>query len=146
MKKKAPLVLLTSALLLTLSACGYGNGNNVSRYPADGNGNNSINSIGGIGGDRADIKAPATPAQPADIVISPETSSMAVDSTMQLTATNKNAGGGQLVWSSSEPGVATVNEAGVATGVSAGTTQITATADGKTSPPFALTLCDYRHL
>ena len=146
MKRKVPFVLLASALLLTLSACGYGNGKNLSPYAADGNGSNNINSIGGIGGDRADVKAPVAPVQPADIVISPGTSSMAVDSTMQLTATNKDASGGKLVWSSSEPGVATVNDAGVATGVSAGTTQITATAGGKTSPPFALTLCDYRHL
>jgi len=28
----------------------------------------------------------------------------------------------------------------------AGTTQITATAGGRTSPPVALTLCDYRHI
>jgi uncharacterized protein YjdB len=64
---------------------------------------------------------------------------------MQFTAKAKDSKGEKFQWSSSEPSVATIDSNGVATGMGAGTTQITATADGKTSHPVVLTLCDYRH-
>jgi hypothetical protein len=42
--------------------------------------------------------------------------------------------------------VAIIDSNGVAIGVGAGKTEITATADGMSSSPVVLTLCDYRHI
>jgi len=139
-------VVLSSVLLLTISACSFPNGNNVSRVAVS---NSGINSIGGIGGDGAASKPATTPTQAADIAditVSPLTPLIGVDDSTQFTATAKDAGDETIQWASSEPGVATIDSNGVATGMSAGTTQITATANGKTSSPVALTLCDYRHI
>jgi uncharacterized protein YjdB len=71
---------------------------------------------------------------------------MAVDGKMQFTATSKDVSGEKFQWVSSTPSVATIDKNGLATGTGAGTTQITATTDGKSSSPVVLTLCDYRHL
>jgi uncharacterized protein YjdB len=49
-------------------------------------------------------------------------------------------------WTSSNPSVATIDDQGLATGMGAGTTEITATLAGKSSAPVVLTLCDFRHL
>ena len=43
-------------------------------------------------------------------------------------------------WNSSNPTKATVDNTGLVTGVAVGTTNITATVDGVTSPPLALTV------
>lgn len=43
-------------------------------------------------------------------------------------------------WNSSDPTKATVSTTGLVTGVAVGTTNITATVDGVTSPPLALTV------
>lgn len=137
------LVSFDSVLLLTI--CGCGSGGNSNGHSNFGNCSGSINSIGGIGGDRAQANT-SKPIQTADITVSPLSPSIAVDGTMQFTARTKDASGLALRWTSSAPNVATINSSGVATGMAAGTTQITATANGLTSPPVVLTLCDFRHL
>jgi uncharacterized protein YjdB len=145
-KKKIFLLFFVFLLLLTVSACGSGSYGNNSNGTTDlGVRQSGINSIGGIGGDDAASKTASTPTQPADITVLPLRPSMAVDATMQFTAEAKDANGEKFQWSSSAPSVATIDSNGVATGMGAGTTQITATAGGKTSPPVVLTLCDYRH-
>jgi uncharacterized protein YjdB len=145
-KKKIFLLFFVFLLLLTVSACGSGSYGNNSNGTTDlGVRQSGINSIGGIGGDDAASKTASTPTQPADITVLPLRPSMAVDATMQFTAKAKDANGEKFQWSSSAPSVATIDSNGVATGMGAGTTQITATAGGKTSPSVVLTLCDYRH-
>jgi uncharacterized protein YjdB len=138
---------MVSLLLLTTLGCGrgsFGDNSNGSRdYDV---GDNSIHSIGGIGGDSAASKPSGAPSQPADITVSPLSPSMAVDGKMQFTATSRDVSGKKFQWVSSTPSVATIDKNGLATGIGAGTTQITATTDGKSSSPVVLTLCDYRHL
>jgi uncharacterized protein YjdB len=144
---KVLFAFMASLLLLTTSGCGSGsfgdNGNGSRNYDV---GDNSIHSIGGIGGDNAASKPSGTPSQAADITVSPSSPSMAVDGKMQFTATSKDVSGEKFQWVSSTPSVATIDKNGLATGTGAGTTQITATTDGKSSSPVVLTLCDYRHL
>jgi uncharacterized protein YjdB len=137
---------MVSLLLLATSGCGRGSfGDNTSASRNYDVGDNSIQSIGGIGGDNAVSKPSVTPPKADDITVSPLSPSMAVDGKMQFTATSKDVSGEKFQWVSSRPSVATIDNNGVATGMGAGTTQITATAGGKTSPPVVLTLCDYRH-
>lgn len=147
MMRKVFLVSLVSLLLLTLVACGSRNfGDNSNGKTDFGVNKGNINSIGGIGGDSSTVKVSNTPPQATDVTVSSLSPAMAVDGTMQFTATTKDVTDGAVQWISSEPGVAIVDGSGVATGMGAGTTQITATVGGKTSPPFLLTLCDYRHI
>jgi hypothetical protein len=67
--------------------------------------------------------------------------------TVQFTVVARN-GAGQVVatppvtWSSSAPPIATINAAGLATGVAKGITSITASARGVTSPPAILSVDD----
>jgi hypothetical protein len=91
--------------------------------------------------DTLTITAPAV----ATIAVSPSSPSIAVGATQQFTATAKDSGGNTIsgvtfTWASSTAAVATINSNGVATGVSAGTTQITASASGITSPADTLTI------
>jgi hypothetical protein len=86
-----------------------------------------------------------TPPPVASIAISPASPSIAVGATQQFTATAKDSSGNTIsgvtfAWSSSATGVATINSSGLATGVSAGTTQITASSGGVTSPADTLTV------
>ena len=140
--RRVLLATFVSGLLLTISGCSN------SRFSSNGSYNfgigSSIHSVGG-GGDRLQSN-PSTPIQTADITVTPPSPSIAVDSTMQFTATAKDNNGMAFQWASSAPNVATINSSGAATGMGAGTTQITATAGGLTSPPVVLTLCDFRHL
>jgi membrane dipeptidase len=64
------------------------------------------------------------------ITITPATVSIDVGQTYWLSATVEpfNAGNANLVWSSDNPAIATVNQAGIVTARSGGTTRITATA------------------
>ena len=128
--------------------CGSGSfGDNSNGKTDFGVNKGDINSIGGIGGGNSAVRFSNTPPQATDVTVSFLSPAMAVDGTMLFTATTKDASDdGAVHWASSEPGVATIDDRGVATGIGAGTTQITATAGGKTSHPFALTLCDYRHI
>ena len=145
--RKVLFVSLVSLLLLTIEACGNGSfGDNSNGKTDYGVRKGDINSIGGVGGDNSAIRPVNTPPQATDITVSSLSPAMAVGGTMEFTATTKDASDGAVHWTSSEPGVATIDDRGVATGIGAGATQITATTGGKTSPPFALTLCDYRHI
>jgi hypothetical protein len=142
--KKVMFASLGVLLLLAATGCGSGRiGGNAREYKlADKNSN-----LSGDAGERPASQPPTTAEQKGDVMISSpsQSPSMAVDATMQFTAATKDSGGSAVQWASSLPGVATIDENGLATGTGAGTTEITATKNGKTSVPFLLTLCDYRH-
>jgi uncharacterized protein YjdB len=72
----------------------------------------------------------------ATVTVSPATTSVPMGQTSQLTAELRDASGNILTgravsWSSSQSAIATVNGAGVVSGVSAGTATITATSEGQ---------------
>ncbi len=74
----------------------------------------------------------------ATIVIAPTTATVLVGATTSLTATARDAAGNALTgrtltWSSASPTIATVSTSGVVTGVSAGTANVTVTAEGVTA-------------
>lgn len=74
----------------------------------------------------------ATPAVDS-VTVTPDTASIAVDDTVQLTATVSPSGADQTVaWTTSDATKATVSATGLVTGVAAGSATITATAGGKT--------------
>ncbi|MGH9747651.1 MAG: Ig-like domain-containing protein [Candidatus Acidiferrales bacterium] len=72
-------------------------------------------------------------AAPASIAVTPTNPSIAVNATLQFTATATLAGGGTqditnaVTWASGTPAFATINPTGLATGVATGTTSISAT-------------------
>src|SRR5947207_1489146 len=75
-------------------------------------------------------------ASVASVAVAPATASLTVGQTVQLTATPKDSAGGTLtgrtvMWSSSNPSVATVSGSGLVTSVVVGTATITATSEGK---------------
>lgn len=79
---------------------------------------------------------PPTPV--ATVALTPVDDTLLVTETAQLTATTKDANGNTLsgrvvTWASSSPGVATVSQTGLVTGVTDGTTTITATSENKTA-------------
>ncbi|MDB4870290.1 MAG: hypothetical protein JWL97_1294 [Gemmatimonadales bacterium] len=81
--------------------------------------------------------APA-PVPVATISVSPATSSLLVGATVQLSATTYDANNNVLTgrsvgWSSANAGIASVNSNGLVSAVSAGTTQITASSEGKST-------------
>jgi hypothetical protein len=81
----------------------------------------------------------------ATITVTPASPSIAVNATQQFTATAKDSNGDTMsgvtfTWASSATSVATINSSGLAMGVSPGTTQITATANGVTSSADTLTV------
>jgi CubicO group peptidase (beta-lactamase class C family) len=110
----------------------------------------SLTACGG-GGDA--VTPPPTPPATvavATVSVTPTTASVAAGATTALTAETRDANGALLSgrsvsWSSASPAVATVSASGVVTGVGAGTTQITATSEGRsgsaaitvTPPPVA---------
>lgn len=76
------------------------------------------------------------PVPVAGVIVSPATSAVAIGQTTQLSVTLFDASGntlsGRVVsWSSSQPGIATVNGGGLVSGVSAGTATITAMSEGQ---------------
>lgn len=78
-----------------------------------------------------------TAASVQSITITPSDRSLAIGATLQYTATSTNSDGSNtvlaavnLLWASSAPGMATINAAGLATGVAAGSTIISATFAG----------------
>jgi Big-like domain-containing protein len=78
------------------------------------------------------------PPPVASVALTPVDDTLRVGETAQLTATTKDADGttlnGRVVtWASSSPGVASVSQAGLVTGVTDGTTTITATSENKTA-------------
>ena len=72
----------------------------------------------------------------ATVSVSPATASLQVGQIVQLTASPKDASGNPLTgrvvtWTSSAPGVASVNGSGLVTSVAAGSATITATSEGR---------------
>lgn len=70
------------------------------------------------------------------VVVTPPTDSIVVAQTVQLSATMTDAGGHTLtgrtiVWNSATPTVATVSNVGLVTAVAVGTTNVSATSEGK---------------
>jgi len=85
--------------------------------------------------DGVDGTATVTVSVPVNTVdVTPATSQVNVSATVQLTATPKDINGNPIVrpvtWSSSDDAVATVDQAGLVTGVAEGTVTITATSGG----------------
>ena len=71
----------------------------------------------------------------ATVTVTGPGTAVQVGQTLQLTATAKDAGGATVsgatfTWASADQNIATVNSAGLVTGVAEGQTQITATSDG----------------
>jgi hypothetical protein len=79
------------------------------------------------------------PAGPSvtSVTVTPTSASVAVGATKQLTANAVDGNGASVTaattWSSSATSIATVNQAGLVTGVAPGSATITVTADGKTA-------------
>ena len=81
------------------------------------------------------VSAPAS-VPVASVSVSPATSSLLVGATVQLSAVTRDANnnvltGRVVAWSSGNAGIASVNPNGLVSAVSAGTTQITASSEGK---------------
>jgi uncharacterized protein YjdB len=81
------------------------------------------------------VSAPA-PVPVASVSVSPASSSLLVGATVQLSATTRDANnnvltGRVVTWSTAGAGIASVSANGFVTAVAAGTTQITATSEGK---------------
>ncbi len=82
------------------------------------------------------VTAASTPVPVASVSVSPATASVAAGSTLQLTATPRDANGnavsGRAVsWQTSNSAVATVSATGLVKGVAVGSATITATSEGK---------------
>ena len=107
-------------------------------------GSATITAASGAASSTAALTVTAPPV--ATITVAPAAPSVTVGATQQFTATAKDANGNVIAtgltftWTSATPAVATVNASGLATAVSAGTSQITATAGGITSPAVTLTV------
>ena len=83
------------------------------------------------------VTAPA-PVPVATVTVSPATSSLQVGVSAQLSAVTRDANnnvltGRVVAWSSANAGIASVNSNGLVSAVSAGTTQVMATSEGKSS-------------
>ncbi len=81
----------------------------------------------------------------ATISVSPSSPSIGMGGTQQFTATAEDGSGNVIsgvtfTWASSATNVATINGSGLASGISQGTTQITASANGVTSSQDTLTV------
>jgi uncharacterized protein YjdB len=89
-------------------------------------------------GDRAGTSVITVQIPPvASVAVNPPSSTIAVNGTVQLSATLRDANGAQLsgrtvTWQTSAAGIATVDGSGLVRGVAAGQATITATSEGKT--------------
>ncbi len=88
-----------------------------------------------IGGKEGSASASVTAVPVASVSVSPTAPSVQIGGTIQFTATTRDAAGNTLsgrltTWSSSNTAVATIDGAGKATAVAAGTTTILATSEG----------------
>ncbi len=86
-----------------------------------------------------------TTATVSSITVAPTTASVAINGQQTFTATALDSSGNSVsgvtfTWASSASNVATINSSGVATGVAAGSTQITAAANSVTSSAATLTV------
>lgn len=87
-------------------------------------------------GGKSGTSAITVPVPVASVTVSPASATVAVGSTVQLTATPRDAGGNPLTgrtitWASSAVGVATVDANGLVTAVGPGSATITASSEGK---------------
>jgi uncharacterized protein YjdB len=92
-------------------------------------------SEGKSGSSTITVTAPA-PIQVATVTVSPLTPSLTVGATAQLSASTRDANnnvltGRAIVWSTANAGIASVNSSGMVTANAEGSTQITATSEGK---------------
>ena len=90
----------------------------------------------GVSGEATQGVTASPPAPVATVAVGPDGQSVQVGSTLQLSATTRDAGGNTLTgrniaWSSNNTGVATVSSAGMVSGVAAGNATITASSEGK---------------
>jgi len=101
----------------------------------------TLNQSGIVFGALSNVAAGTTtvssPVPVATVTVSPATASVQVGATVQLSATTRDANGNVLTgrtigWTSSNTSVATVSASGLVSGVAAGSSQITATSEGKT--------------
>lgn len=74
----------------------------------------------------------------ASLEVSPSRGTLRVGEVLQLTATQRDeagtvVAGGPVIWSSSQPTVAAVNTGGLVSGLSTGTTNITASAGNRSA-------------
>jgi uncharacterized protein YjdB len=88
-----------------------------------------LSSCGSDGGSEPDVPV-------ATVTVTPGTTTIAPEATVQLQATARDASGAtltdrQVTWSSSDNDVATVSSAGLVTGVAVGSVTITARSEGK---------------
>jgi len=116
-------IIAAALLTIMLAACGGG-------------GSSSSSSSGSGGGGSTAI---------ASITVSPTSVSIAVGAAQQFMATAMDSSGNTIsgvsfTWASSSAGVATISSTGLATGVAAGSTNVTASASGVTSTAAALTV------
>ncbi|MEM1095379.1 MAG: DM13 domain-containing protein [Bacteroidota bacterium] len=91
----------------------------------------------------ATLNIVADPNQIARIILSPDTATVALGATFNIAAQAVNVEGNAIdgvtfTWSIADENVATVNGVGQVTGVNAGSTQLTASADGVTSAPTVI--------
>ena len=99
-----------------------------------------------VQGISADAAADVAPIVVSRVDLAPQLPLVLLGTTTQFTATPRDASGGTVTgrtvtWSSSNTNVATVSASGVANGLAAGTTTITATCDG-VSASTTLTVMD----
>lgn len=102
-------------------------------------------SASGINSAPASLTVLPPPPALTSIAVTPASPSIFSGGTQQLTAVGYDQSGNQMsgitfAWTSANQGVATVDGAGRATGVSEGTSQITASAEGVTSNATTLTV------
>jgi uncharacterized protein YjdB len=92
-----------------------------------------------------EILAGGPPPPVVSVEVSPSEASVPQGGTVQLTATPRDAGGNPLpnrtvVWESSDEAVATVDPAGLVTGIALGTATITATSEGQSGTAIVAVL------
>ena len=101
-----------------------------------------------FGGQTATVTLTVTPATFTSLQVTPALATIAVDGTRQYTARATYSDSSTLivtsapttVWTSATPAVATISASGLATGVTAGTSEITAAFGGQTSTAVTLTV------
>lgn len=91
-----------------------------------------------LGGWACSNDCPNCPGSTASVKVSPDTTSVLLDRAVQLVALAYDADGallnrGNATWSSSDESIATVNDAGLVSGVTEGDATISAELDGKSA-------------
>ena len=103
---------------------------------AVGGGTATIRARSGKASGTATVTVTATSPTVASVEVTPSSASVAVGSSVQLTATVRDASGNvisgkAIAWSSANAAIAQVDAAGKVTGVAPGSTTVSATVDGK---------------